>query len=110
MLRYYLNLVRLSVEGAHFLLEDEFTGSEQEILNELILSIPQNVIQWFEDDIFSKKMSTLFFNNAGRQLNELTKHTLGLLITRKRPNGWEKFIEEYLKSLDKNSYYLASIV
>lgn len=99
----------LSVDGANFSLGKEFIGSEQEILNELILSIPQNVIQWFEDDIFSKKMGTLLFNNANRQVNELTKHTLGLLITLKRPNGWEKFIEEYLSSLDKNSYYLSSM-
>ncbi|CAH6865710.1 conserved hypothetical protein [Vibrio chagasii] len=97
------------VEGAQFQLRDCFSDDSTQALMELIPVIPCNVINWFKDDIFSKKMGSFFYKNAKKHDRPLALHTLALLVVAKRPIEWEIFIDEYIRSLNKNSYYLSSI-
>lgn len=99
----------VTVEGAKFQLLDCFSGDSNIALLELIPVIPNNVISWFQDDVFSKKMGSFFYKNAAKHSNPLAIHTLALLVVTKRPIEWQAFISDYIKSLDKNSYYLSSI-
>lgn len=99
----------LIFEGAKFQLLDGFSDDFTEAMMELIPVIPCNVISWFQDDIFSKKMGSFFYKNAKKHDRPLAIHTLALLVVAKRPIEWEIFINDYIRSLDKNSYYLSSI-
>ena len=100
---------RVTLEGASFILSDNFKGTHEEKFNALIQMIPTNVVGWYKNDLYSKKMGTLLFNHVKNEKSGLIKHTLNLLIISKRPKGWDKYIENYIVSEDKNSFYLGDI-
>ena len=41
--------------------------------------------------------------------NSFSKHTLNLLLIKKRPNNWHTKIEEYINLEHKNSFYLLDL-
>ena len=51
------------MDGASFILDGDFGNDEKEIFQNLIQTIPTNVIGWNKDDLFSNKMSTLLYNH-----------------------------------------------
>ncbi|CZF85016.1 S1 family peptidase [Grimontia marina] len=99
----------VTVDGARFGLKDCFSDDSTEAMMELIPVIPTNVIRWFQDDIFSKKMGSFFYKNFKKHDRALALHTIALLVVAKRPIDWDIFIDTYIRGLDKNSYYLSSI-
>ncbi|CAK1692622.1 Trypsin [Vibrio crassostreae] len=103
------NSKQVTVDGALFVLDDTFSGDIEDIFEQLIPIIPINVIDWFKNELFSKKMGTLFYNNAERHNSPLALYTLALLVASKRPEGWNTFIQNYISTLPKNSYYLCGI-
>ncbi|WP_059018958.1 S1 family peptidase [Vibrio coralliirubri] len=103
------NSKQVTVDGANFALDESFSGSIEDIYEQLIPIIPINVIDWFKNELFSKKMGTLFYNNAEKHSSPLALYTLALLIASKRPDGWDTFIKSYISTLPKNSFYLCGI-
>jgi len=95
-----------SVDGASFHLSGDFGENTDEILNAIFALIPTNIVHWYRDDLFSKKMSTLLHNHMAAESNDLIKHMLCLLIVNKRPEGWHVYVEKYIVSKHKNSFYL----
>ena len=77
------------------MLKGEFGKSADEKFFTILQLIPSNVVCWYKDDLFSKKMGPLLYKHIDGQSNELVKHALNLLIVRKRPKGWAKYIENY---------------
>lgn len=99
-----------TVDGASFTLNaDDFEGSTENKFNSIIQVLPTNVVGWYKDDLFSKKMKTLLYKHIDNEKNKLRRHELNLLIITKRPIGWDKYIESYIKYENKNSFYLYDI-
>lgn len=98
-----------TLEGASFVLNGSFGESSEEKFNKIIQVIPTNIVAWYKDDLFSKKMGTLFYKHIKSEENELTKHFLNLLIINKRPKEWDTHIKEYIESENKNSFYLFDV-
>lgn len=97
----------VSLEGATFALnESDFKGSEEETFFKIIEQIPTNIMGWYKDDIFSKKMAPLLYDIFTNTDNSLMRHYLSLLILNKRPRGWNQILEQYIKDEGKNSFYL----
>jgi hypothetical protein len=93
-------------EGASFVLEGDFGADFQTKFNQILRFIPQNVIRWFVDDIFSQKMAPLIIQSFNIEENEIRKHLLALLLIKQKPRNWEKLIASYIKEKHKNSFYL----
>lgn len=96
----------INIDGASFVLTDEFDGTDEENFNQLIQLLPKNIIAWYQDDLFSQKMGMFILNHYESTENVLIKHLLNLLIINKRPNNWDKHIEKCIQSTHKNSFYL----
>ena len=74
-----------------------------------MINIPHNVVKWYQEDIFSKKMAILlstFLNVNKGKLGELW--VLMVMILQKPP-GWNTRIEEFIVRSEKNSFYLFRI-
>lgn len=99
-----------SFEGAAFELNGDFGKTFEERLNTIIQALPTNVVGYFKDEIYSPKLGPLFFDNFSNEENKLLLHHQALLLIFKRPNGWKKVIEDYISSLNKNSFYLYDTV
>jgi len=94
------------LEGASFVLNDDFGNTHEEKIRNIISQIPTNVVDWYRDDLFSKKMTSLLLNHLNNESSEIKKHLLNLLIINKRPKKWDSYIENYISKENKNSFYL----
>jgi len=101
---------KASFQGAAFELNGNFGETFEERLNTIVQVLPTNVVGYFQDDLYSPKIGPLFYDCFNDEKNELMKHHQALLIIFKRPNGWKVQIENYITSINKNSYYLYDTV
>lgn len=97
-------------EGTTFYLSGDFGDTVEEKLNTIIQANPTNVVGYFKEDLYSAKLGPLFFDSFNSEKNTLLKHHQALMIIFKRPNGWKKEIENYIISLNKNSFFLFDTV
>ena len=97
-------------QGAAFELYGDFGDTFEERLNTIVQVLPTNIVGYFQDDLYSPKISPLFYDCFNDEKNELMKHHQALLIIFKRPKGWRTQIENYITSINKNSYYLFATV
>jgi len=96
-------------QGISVSLIGNFSDTKEKRFNQILESIPQSMVIQYKDDLFSKKMGTLLYKHIDNETNQLIKHSLNLLLIQKRPKGWEKHIEEYIISENKNSFYLHGV-
>jgi hypothetical protein len=98
----------VAFEGARFSLEeDDFDITDPiEKRKAVLLAVPQNVVKYFKDDLFSAKMGPLLTDQANNESNSLIKHELMLILMAERPKDCNKTIDGYIVSLDKNSFFL----
>ncbi|MBK8241836.1 MAG: hypothetical protein IPK88_00265 [Saprospiraceae bacterium] len=101
---------KAAFQGAAFELDGNFGETFEERLNTIVQVLPTNVVGYFQDDLYSPKIGPLFYDCFNDEKNELMKHQQALLIIFKRPNGWKIQIENYITSINKNSYYLYDTV
>ena len=99
-----------SFEGAEFELMGDFGATFEERLNRILQVIPTNVVGYFKDELYSPKIAPLLYDNFTQETNELLKHEQALILVFKRPEGWKEYIEKYIISINKNSYYLKHII
>lgn len=71
--------------------------------------IPDNIINWFVDDLYSPKMGPLLFNHLNNSEHKIRNHYLAMILIEKRPHNWKSQIEKYIAQESKNSFYLYSI-
>ena len=102
----------VAFEGAIFELEEDDFNIEDAFQKRLavLLAVPTNVVKFFKDDLFSSKMGPLLIDKALKETNSLLKHELMLLIIAERPNEWNKTIDNYIVSLNKNSFFLSDVL
>jgi hypothetical protein len=99
----------VAFEGAIFNLDEEDFDIDDPVKKRIavLLAVPSNVVKFFKDDIFSVKIGPLLIDKAINETNSLIKHELMFLIIAERPKGWREVIDNYIVSLDKNSYFLS---
>lgn len=96
-----------TIGGTMFNLDDSIRNKDIKDRFSIILNVlPMNVVSWYKDDLFSKKMSSLLYKHIDNEENCLTRHNIHLLILNKKPKGWEDKLYSYITSVHKNSYYL----
>lgn len=102
----------VAFEGAVFQLDDEDFDIEDPFKKSLavLLAVPTNVVGFFKDDLFSSKMGPLLIDKAKTESNSLLKHELMTLLIAERPSNWYKTVDDYIVSLDKNSFYLSDVL
>ncbi len=103
---------KIDFEGATFKLsEDDFKIDDpKEKRLAVLLAVPTNIAKLFKDDLFSIKMGPLLIAKAENESNSLVKHELMLIIIAERPKDWNKTIDKYIVSLDKNSFFLCDVL
>lgn len=101
---------KASFEGAAFELYGNFGETFENRLNVIIQVLPTNVVGYFQDELYSPKIAPLLYECFQKEQDELMKHHQALLLIFKRPNGWKNQIENYIVSLNKNSFFLYDTV
>ena len=75
----------------------------------IMTEILYNVVSWFQDDIFSKKMGALFCNHIKTHPTELSEVLVLLIMIRQKAPGWARETERFILREHKNSFYLSRI-
>lgn len=96
--------------GAGFLLSDNFGETIEERARNILFVILANVVGFFRDDIYSSKISPLLYDAFEHPASPLVKQQLALLFIICRPKNWGDYIEEYIISLTKDSFFLFELV
>jgi hypothetical protein len=96
--------------GHAFYLQDNFGSTIMERLNQILQSIPSNVIKFFKDDINSEKIGPLLINKINSEKFALNKYMLIVLLANVRCTAWRKTIEQYINGIPKNSFYLFDLM
>jgi hypothetical protein len=97
-------------DGMGFILTDDFGEELEQRFLSILACIPTNVVSWAKEDLYSRKMGPLLIDQFNqRDIGELEKHELLLLLIDKRPRDWEKCVERYIGSNSKNSFYLMDV-
>ena len=96
--------------GVGFILAGNFNGDLNQKFNKIVSVNPYNVVNFFKNDIFSKKMGPLLFERLENEYNPYTKHLIALLIISERPRNWKKNVENYIVGVRWDSFYLRDII
>lgn len=96
-------------DGHSFALRGNFGDTFETRLNRIIQVNMTNVVGFFKDDIYSSKIAPLLYEYFLSSKVPNTKHKIALLLVFCRPRQWRKHIQEYIVSLNKNSFYLYDI-
>jgi len=100
---------KVKYDGWSLLLDETLTGSFNDKLKRVYLSIPQNVVDFLKDDISSKKIGLLFYEILENDYPELHRHFISLFLIKEKPIGWYKVLFKYINILHRHSYYLGDI-
>lgn len=100
---------RAGFDGHSFILQGDFGQTFEQRLNRIIQVNMTNVVGIFKDDIYSGKIAPLLYEQFTNTSNPNSKHKIALLLVFCRPREWRKHIQEYIVSLNKNSFYLYDI-
>jgi hypothetical protein len=93
-------------DGHSFTLQGDFGNTFDLRVNRIIQVNMTNVVGFFKDDIYSSKIAPLIYEQFDKETDARKKHKLALLLVFTRPKNWRKVIENYIISLQKNSFYL----
>lgn len=96
-------------DGVAFILDGNFGSTTKERLIRVLSEIPNNVVRWSKDDLHSQKMGPLLIDVFSKETIDLRKHELALLLISQRPRNWNEIIQDYIASVQKNSFYLLDV-
>jgi hypothetical protein len=102
----------VAFEGARFNLDEDDFKIDDPVQKRIavLLAVPTNIVRIFKDDIYSIKIGPLLIDKAQSESNSLIKHELMILIVAERPKKWREVINNYIVSLEKNSFFLSDIL
>jgi hypothetical protein len=96
-------------DGANFLLLGDFGDTPEKRFNHILGELPNNVVTWFKDDLFSYKMGPLLIERLNKEDKDLKKHNMLLLLIKQKPRNWVPQVQKYIESISKNSFYLMDV-
>lgn len=79
-------------------------------LIDIISSIPENLMRWYKDNIYSSKLSQLFFETISKENNPVIRHLLISMVIYEQPDGWFDVVRNYLSMVGHNSYYFGDTI
>ena len=101
---------RATFEDIAFVMADWDEKEEpQDRWQSIMTCIPDNVVSWFQDDIFSKKMGALLCNHIKTHRGELSEALVLLVMIRQKAPGWVRETKRFILKEHKNSYYLSRV-
>ena len=100
----------IQLPGYGFKLEEGFSEDEDERTIQIIVSIPKNMMTLFKDCIFSYKLSEMFVSSMQSEQDKVKKHLEACLLIYKQPAGWDKAIKDYIANINKDSYYIGTMI
>jgi hypothetical protein len=68
--------------------------------------ITNNVVDWYQEDIFSRKMGALLSSYLNNNKDTLGELLVLMVMIKQRPPAWEKDVEQFIVRVNKNSFYL----
>lgn len=92
--------------GYNFFLSGDFGSSPEDRLHNILRAMPANIVNWYEDDLFSQKMGPLLYDRLNNETNALTKHKLILMVINQKPREWRLVVQHYIASIKNDSFYL----
>lgn len=92
-----------------FLVDQDFDGNDEDRFYGILSCLPQNIVNWYSDDLYSKKIGPLLISELEDDSSRIRQHNLILLIVARRPKGWQKIVRHYITMADKNSWYLLDV-
>lgn len=95
--------------GYGFYLAGNFGQSPEERLHNILRAVPRNIVNWYEEDLFSQKMGLLLYDRLKNETNDLTKHEIILMLINQRPREWKSKVYQYITSIKKDSFYLLDV-
>ena len=97
--------------GANFILAPEYDQySNEEKSRAIIQAIPCNVINLFYDDLFSERLSLLFYDYLDLETVKPINHLMVSLLIKGKPENWDKKVCEYIKSSRAKSAHLLDVL
>ncbi|WP_420430387.1 metallophosphoesterase [Kordiimonas sp.] len=100
----------LSFENMNFRLGTSFDGYDgTELLTKVVTATPFNVVNFYEKDISSSRISTLLIDYIESTDNEIEKLLVSFILIRNRSKGWKSAISSLMRQLGKNSFYLFAL-
>lgn len=96
-------------DGWSLSLKGDITGTYDERLKNVYLSIPKNVVNYFKDPLSSKKLGPLVIEKLINNNSQLQQHLITIFLIRDRPFDWHNDLFEFINSLHRNSFFLADV-
>ena len=96
-------------DGSGFILADNFGESPEIRFHNILCQIPNNVVNWYKEDLYSKKMGPLLIDQYTNETNELKLHYIVRLLISHRPRNWKTYVQNYIETISKNSFYLLDV-
>jgi predicted phosphodiesterase len=95
-------------ERMHYCLDKGFDKFETFELrwSAILRAIIGNVVNWYQEDVFSRKMGPLLSKHGQSHQGTLAELLVMLVMIRQRPTGWDKEVEHFIVRENKNSFYL----
>ena len=100
-------------DGFNLYLADGFSKFDKDInqkLIQIIVNIPNNILRWYKDDLYSVKLADLLFERVKNEPNPIIRHLLVGLIIRERPSNWDNIVKVYLSQNDSKSFYFGDTI
>lgn len=96
-------------DGQGFFLDGSFSDVPEKRFIELLSVIPKNVVSWYSEDLYSKKIGSLLMDYLSNETDPLKRHEMMILLIIERPVGWRARVEDYVGLVSKNSFYLNDV-
>ena len=100
---------KVSYDGYGLLLSEKFKGTYEEVLRDIFLANPTNVVNQFKDDLSSKKIGPILFESLQNNPSTIQKHFIARFLIKERPIGWHRIIFNHMNTLHPNSFYLGDL-
>ena len=96
-------------DGTGFVLQGDFGSNQSERFRNILIQIPENVVSWYKDDLFSAKMAPLLTQKYKNNDFGIEKHEIVILMIKNKPNGWNDCVHDYINNIHKNSFYIYDV-
>lgn len=96
-------------DDVRYVLDGTFGDNIENRFIGVLQVIPQNIVSYYQEDLFSHKMAPLLSDALRTEASKIRKHLLALVIIKNRPKKWSSAIKDYVTTLPKNSFYLLDV-
>ena len=87
---------------------NELGNEPNKLLISVIAAIPENLVLWYKDSMYSSKLAQLIFDHISSEKNPVIKHLLVCIIIHEQPDDWDNIVKKYMSELDKRSFFFGN--